>query len=247
MFLSTGISDAPIYQGAKCALNPDMDINEIRRANLRLLLARYPTIRAFAEAADTDPAYVSQILSDKTKRSLGNELARKIENNLGLNHGWMDSIKLAEPERLSDAILADLDAALPVRAIPIVGQTTGGGGGYWEELGFPVGHGEAVVDMPSKDKNAYALRVKGSSMSPRMYEGEAVVVEPNHPCVPGDEVVVRVHNGETMVKVLLSQRNGETILGSVGTDDRIELQTKDIEFMHFVVGVARRSAIRMPD
>lgn len=49
------------------------------------------TRAAFARKVGTDPAYISQILSTKTKAEIGNELARAIEDAYKLPYGWMDT------------------------------------------------------------------------------------------------------------------------------------------------------------
>jgi transcriptional regulator with XRE-family HTH domain len=67
-----------------------MDVKQIRRGNMIALIAQHPTQAAFARKVGTDPAYISQILSAKTKAEVGNELARAIESACGLPHGWMD-------------------------------------------------------------------------------------------------------------------------------------------------------------
>ena len=71
-------------------LNARMGIEEIRRDNLRDLIGKWPTAQAFAEKVKTSAAYISQILSEKTKANLGTPLARQIEDELALGKGWMD-------------------------------------------------------------------------------------------------------------------------------------------------------------
>lgn len=67
-----------------------MDIREIRRSNLELLLTEFGTIAALARKAETDPSYISQIRSKVTKREMGDSLARKLEKAANKWHGWMD-------------------------------------------------------------------------------------------------------------------------------------------------------------
>ncbi|GEM_PF-59128 len=68
-----------------------MDINDIRRINL-LALLKGRTKRACAEIWGTSPSYISQVLSDKTPRQLGDEMARRIELAELLPRGWFDQI-----------------------------------------------------------------------------------------------------------------------------------------------------------
>lgn len=68
-----------------------MDINDIRRINL-LALLKGRTKRSCAEIWGTSPSYISQVLSEKTPRQLGDEMARRIELAELLPRGWFDQI-----------------------------------------------------------------------------------------------------------------------------------------------------------
>ena len=52
-----------------------------------------------------------------------------------------------------------------------------------------------------KDPQAFALRVKGNSMSPRIEDGDVVVVSPSTDVNNGDIAVVRVDGEDTLKKV----------------------------------------------
>lgn len=63
------------------------------------------------------------------------------------------------------------------------------------------------LKLHSDDPNAFALKIKGDSMFPRLNSGEFVVIEPNiEPC-SGDEVLVRTKDGCNMIKKLEYHRN----------------------------------------
>jgi transcriptional regulator with XRE-family HTH domain len=68
------------------------DIKQIRRTNMLQLIKQERTRAAFAHRVGTDPAYVSQIFSDKTRAEIGDTLSRNIEKAYELEHGWMDNI-----------------------------------------------------------------------------------------------------------------------------------------------------------
>ena len=137
---------------------------------------------------------------------------------------------------------------LVTTSVPVVGTAQAGDDGYWHELGYPTGHGEGRVRFPSEDSNAYALRIKGDSMRPRIKPGEFVVVEPNKPCRPGDEVLVKTINGRSMVKVLGSVRDGLVELRSINDDHKpITIEHAEIEVMHYVGGIAKSSLFLAED
>jgi phage repressor protein C with HTH and peptisase S24 domain len=72
-----------------------MDIYEIRKRNLVKLIGGQRK-GSCAERWGMAPAHLSQILSDKTAKNLGDDVARRIESVEGLSRGWFDSIPLDE-------------------------------------------------------------------------------------------------------------------------------------------------------
>src|SRR5690606_13774326 len=84
------ISVKPISQDAKDAQNFRMDIKQIRKANLHRLKGEALSWAEVARRAETDPAYISQIVSKKAMRDVGDDLARKLESGFNKPYGWMD-------------------------------------------------------------------------------------------------------------------------------------------------------------
>lgn len=73
------------------------------------LIAEEKTKAAFARKVGTDPAYISQILSIKTKADIGNELARAIEAAYTLPYGWMDHEQQAAKDGNSQNVITDFE------------------------------------------------------------------------------------------------------------------------------------------
>ena len=95
--LSTLASHPTISANANNGFYAGMDVREIRRENLAELVRAHRGNKALADAIDTDPAYISQLLSTKTKADMGHSLARRIEQALDLPGGWMDQGHANEP------------------------------------------------------------------------------------------------------------------------------------------------------
>lgn len=74
-----------------------MDIYEIRKHNLVRLIGSQRK-GACAERWEMSAAHLSQILSDKTAKNLGDDVARRIEGIEGLPRGWFDSMPDDAPE-----------------------------------------------------------------------------------------------------------------------------------------------------
>jgi len=70
---------------------PPMDIYEIRKHNLVKLIGSQRK-GLCAERWGMAPAHLSQILSDKTAKNLGDDVARRIEGIEGLPRGWFDAM-----------------------------------------------------------------------------------------------------------------------------------------------------------
>ena len=72
-----------------------MDIYEIRKHNLVKLIGSQRK-GSCAERWGMAPAHLSQILSDKTAKNLGDDVARRIEEVEKLPRGWFDSIPVSD-------------------------------------------------------------------------------------------------------------------------------------------------------
>jgi len=131
------------------------------------------------------------------------------------------------------------------KGVPVVGMASLGDNGFWADVEYPVGHGDGFVDVPTKDKDAYALRCIGDSMRPRIKDREFVVIEPNHEIEPGDEVLVKAKDGRVMVKEFMYQRAGRVHLLSVNeTHGKLAFALDEIDKMHYVGWIAKPSAWR---
>lgn len=96
-------SPKTIYQGAKNTHNVDMtDIKQIRRQNLRQVINNSGMTDAeFAQSCGSSPSTFSQILSTKARRSLGDDLARRIEAAHNLPNGYLDTLH-REPDQVME-------------------------------------------------------------------------------------------------------------------------------------------------
>ncbi|ARO22396.1 DNA-binding protein [Rhizobium sp. S9] len=102
--------------------------------------------------------------------------------------------------------LGERTSPRPGSAIPLLGFAQAGAGGFFDDSGFPAGHGWDVVEFPtnpSQRSGVYALEVQGESMMPLYRDGDVLIVEPGAQVRRNDRVVVRTCAGEVMAKVLL--------------------------------------------
>lgn len=198
--------------------NDNMDAKEIRLRNLRRLIEEAGGQRRLAIRARVNPAYLSQILSERTRRSMGDVVARRLEQGMGKSHGWMDVVHegpgaAPRPYRVPaagtpagvrevDDISAGYGAAARRRQLesgpgmaarlPLISWVTAG---LWREVvdNFQPGDAEEWVETTKRvGASAFALRVRGDSMEPRCPDGAVIIVDPDREAVNGSLVVVRL-------------------------------------------------------
>lgn len=115
-------------------------------------------------------------------------------------------------------LLTDSGKAV-IQAVPLIGFAEAGGGGYFDDGGFPVGKGWDEIAFPSvNDEHAYALEISGSSMEPAYRKGDVIIVSPAAPIRRGDRVVVKTRKGEVMVKQLNRRTSKSIELQSLNAD-----------------------------
>ncbi len=111
-------------------------------------------------------------------------------------------------------------AAMPLD-VPVFGTAVGGVDGDFEMNGEVIDRVRRPPGLTNA-RNAFALYVVGTSMSPRYDEGDLIFLHPGRPPVPGCDVVVELHaqdefgrhkallktyGGKTPTRLLLSQLN----------------------------------------
>src|SRR5690606_28835627 len=159
-----------------------MDIYEIRKANLIALIGNQVK-RECAERWEMSLAHLSQLLYDKTKKNLGDDVARRIEEREGLPRGWLDTLR-------SDA---EADLALGTPAEPntpsesdyaLIPQYTAKGdcgNGYLndhvEVNGGLAFKREWLRRIGAKPENCYVIYADGDSMEPYIFEGDVVLFD----------------------------------------------------------------------
>lgn len=228
-----------IYLSAKCCEYSGMDIYAIRKKNLLHLLKTRERKDCVARW-NTSTSTISQIVSAKANRNLGDLLARKIELAEGLERGWMDRRHDFDDDGSSNVEGEPFE--LKGGVVPVKGAAQLGPGGYFEALNYPVEQGDGYLKILSQDVDAYGLKVVGNSMMPRIKHHEFVVVEPNHGYVAGDEVLVCTHEGQCMIKIFMWLREGQYRFDSINDDYApVYLMEDEVESIHYVGAIVKPS------
>jgi phage repressor protein C with HTH and peptisase S24 domain len=130
-----------------------------------------------------------------------------------------------------------LAGRLRASSVPMLGLAQAGAGGFFDDAGFPAGHGWDLVELPAQARDgAFALQVQGDSMLPLYRDGDKLIVEPAAPVRRGDRVVLKTASGEVMAKVL-SRRTAEKIelLSLNEAHPARTIPSKDVEWIARIV------------
>ena len=95
-----------------------MDIYAIRKQQLISLIGNQKK-GVCAERWGMAPAHLSQILSDKTAKNLGDDVARRIEAVEGLPRGWFDSLQPADERDHAASVESESKAAAKEASSPL--------------------------------------------------------------------------------------------------------------------------------
>lgn len=210
--LSTPDSDCSISRNADKANHAGMDVRTIRRANLAALVRAHGGNKPLADAIGTDAAYISQLLSNKTKADMGHMLARRIEKALDLEPGWMDQPHTAgPPSRVAEEPPQYLSGAR-MRLHPLISWVQAGD---WSDAFEHLTANDAEEWYPCAVRcgpRTFVLRVQGQSMEPRFTDGELIFVDPDAEARHGSFVVVRLDDTQQATFKQLIIENGRRFL-----------------------------------
>ncbi len=156
-----------------------MDVSEIRRKNLRLVIERQfsGTAAELARALGKQPSEISRIfsLNRHHRRNIGSRLARQIEAVLGKETGWMDQQQFSSGDQASGWTISDTCRRVPVISLAQAKQAAVNG-----HFGLPEPQSQnwVLVTAPVGER-AFALQVVGDSMEPKFPEGVTIIVDPD--------------------------------------------------------------------
>jgi phage repressor protein C with HTH and peptisase S24 domain len=134
-------------------------------------------------------------------------------------------------------------AYLSKTSIPVIGYAQAGQKGYFDDAGYPQGHGWDSVELPfmaPADETTYALKVTGDSMEPLYRTGDILVVSPCADIRQNDRVVVTTKDGQVMAKELLKKDDHYLYLGSLnGSHKIIECRKDNLQLIARILWVSQ--------
>lgn len=130
------------------------------------------------------------------------------------------------------------------RKVWVVGKGQGGmPERLWTDGDYPVGITDEYSDVNTSDPHAFLVRVEGNSMYPKFESGNYVLVEPGTEPELEECVLVRLSTGETLIKKLLSRRNGFR-LGSFASPEVLEYAPEQVSWLYYIAHEVPRRKIK---
>jgi phage repressor protein C with HTH and peptisase S24 domain len=220
----------------------NMTIKEIRLHNLqRLIECSGLSKSAFAVKINTSAAYISQMLSSKTRRAMGEQIARGIEAVYGKQTGWMDALHPPEDYLIAgerrpriesnvewygtfDVVDDDLPPTAEEVALPYFKEFDLAGGPGRTEVGEFHLQKQRFAKSALKKAGvpiaaAYCLIVTGSSMEPVLPEGATLGVDSSRTTVRDGELLALDHAGTLRVKIVYKMPGGGLRLRSYNYEE----------------------------
>ncbi len=157
-------------------------------------------------------------------------LLSQMANILGCDPGWLLA---GEGEKLERQPLTE---AIAITQIPILGKISSD---------FPEHVSEEIteyISLPDVPEGAYALVIKGESMSPTIRDGDYVIFMPIEDIRNGEMIVVNNEWGETILR-RYRKKNGEVFLVSDNPEYPIFKLTEKYKIMGKVIVVWRKVKI----
>lgn len=117
---------------------------------------------------------------------------------------------------------------ITTNAVPVINRVSAGYPKDFTDLSYPRGVADDYVGCPDvHDKDAFAARVAGDSMTPKYREGEIVIFSPAAATRNGDDCFVRFDNGHTTFKRVFfeSDDRGASVLRLQPRNEKYRAQT----------------------
>lgn len=220
----------------------NMDNKQIRLANLKLLIADHKTKQALATKVGTNRSYLSQITMGI--KSVGDDLARMLEQGCGKHYGWMD---VFHPPSTSDVGSAGPLTPIPLIAWDLLKRVPLGNPkrtGAWATI-LKKNPPEAWVQTDAIiEGHAFALRVQGDAMIaphgfPTYPIGARIVVDSHRKAISGDRVVVLIaKDGECILRQYIPEGKRKYLVALDPSHPRRVMSEKDV-----IVGVVVQTII----
>lgn len=207
-------------------------VTDIRKKNLAKLANRYETQRIFADSLDMSPAQLNHLLCGH--RNIGEKLARKIENQLRLEHlfldkptGILDAVPpIASSQNQNAQFVGDFDAWAsfsPLKEdeveVPfLIESKTDDSQEVRETICSLRFSKQKLAKASIKPEDTFCIKVSGDSMAPVLPDNTTAGVDTARTEVIDGELYALDHAGNLRVRMLYKIPGGGLRLRAFNSD-----------------------------
>ena len=165
---------------------------------------------AAAVAADSSP-------------SVASSLRRSVASPIDLDDAYISGVLHDLVEKSAGNV-----EHVTTNAVPVINRVSAGYPKDFTDLAYPKGVADEYVSCPDvNDRDAFAARVHGDSMSPKYRQGDIVIFSPGAAPKSGDDCFVRFEDGHTTFKRVFfeSDEGGTSVLRLQPRNEKYRAQT----------------------
>lgn len=178
-----------------------------------------------------------------SQATVGNWLSNRREADIYTIAKLLERLGVVDVVLHHDATISQtseiFDTSIPRLKIKAAIDFRGKDAGEWLPL-----EGEPQLCYFSQNLKAYALRIDGEKLEPRIVSGEYLVVEPGTKLQSYDEVLIKRKDGKYLIRVLLTGRGKEWRYADPNTMVQDpDFDPNDIEEMAYIAAILKPTRI----
>jgi phage repressor protein C with HTH and peptisase S24 domain len=157
-------------------------------------------------------------------------LARKIDTDVELTLSQIRAVR-----EYFDGEDSSIDKAPTSKLIPVYGYAAATGG---DRIAFNPGEILDWVELPmglNPRGEVFVVKALGSSMEPRIFDGESLVVQRNVPPTREKDAVIEFSDGSAVVKTYRGQRQGHVFAYQYNEMGELKYDATKVKAIHAVL------------
>ena len=199
-----------------------MSIKNIRRDNMRFLIKKAGTQLDFSRKVGTSAAYVSQVLSEKSRGDVGDKFAHAIEDAYELPRGWLDEDRGGGRSRPGVPVLSD-------EQVKTVGEAS--------YISSNADH-EFIATNSDVGSRTFAYKMNSDEMSPIIPAAAILICEPDLESTPGDIAIITAAGG-VFVRRIQKNIDGSIMLKPENLRYPVSVLSDDMK----IIAIVRESIV----
>jgi SOS-response transcriptional repressor LexA len=196
---------------------------------------QYRDVAFFARTGGMKPPEIRARLKEtgRSQAALGRAIGKSKDSVSRLLAGQR-SLDVEEAEAIRSFFGEDQPAGPVYVQIPVYGYAAAGGS---DRVALASDQVLDRIEIPAglTRGEAFAIRVSGDSMEPRLYSGELVIVGRGVPPQKNGDCVVEMRDGSALVKQYRSQRDNVVFLHQLNPDEEIKVDATKVRAIHAVL------------